>query len=164
MLRPSSFIPYQPKSRPKTARGAADYLNAHDQIAAILPTVTRIAALQKDCANALPSIFDLCTVLILESGQLTISTPNAALATKLKQQLPKLQDALLKRGWQVNAIRLKVQVSPPLEKLTVAKQIKLPRQAISALADLTLTLENSPRNDALKSAVSAMLRRHRKTE
>jgi len=133
-------------------------------MASILPTVTRIAALQKDCTNALPFIFDACAVLMHEAGQLTISTPNAAFATKLKQQLPKLQDALLQRGWQVNVIRLKVQVGPPLEKRIIAKQIKLPRQAFSALADLTQALENSPRNEALKTALSAMLRRHRKSD
>ncbi len=106
-------------------------------------------------------MFDACAVLQFESNQLVLAIPNAALATKLKQQLPKLQDGLLKRGWQVNAIRLKVQVSNLIEKTSAPKKISLPMQAISALADLDQGLENSPRNEALKMAISAMLKRHR---
>ncbi len=91
-MRSSSFIPYRPSARPKTAKGAADFLHSHDKMAVILPTVTRMVALQKDCVAALPAMFDACAVLQFEAGQLVLSTPNAALAAKLKQQLPKLQD------------------------------------------------------------------------
>lgn len=160
-MRSSSFIPYRPNARPKTAKGAADFLQSHDKMAALLPTVTRMAALQKDCAATLPVMFDACTVLQFESDQLVLSTPNASLAAKLKQQLPKLQEGLQKRGWQVNAIRLKVQVTKIVENSIKPKQLMLPKQAVSALAELGNTLENSPRNDALKAALSAMVRRHR---
>lgn len=160
-MRSSSFIPYRPNARPKTAKGAADFLQSHDKMAALLPTVTRMAALQKDCAATLPVMFDACTVLQFESDQLVLSTPNASLAAKLKQQLPKLQEGLQKRGWQVNAIRLKVQVTKIVENSIKSKQLMLPKQAVSALAELGNTLENSPRNDALKAALSAMVRRHR---
>ncbi len=160
-MRSSSFIPYRPSARPKTAKGAADFLQSHDKMATILPTVTRMAALQKDCAAILPAMFDACTVLQFEADQLVLSTPNAALAAKLKQQLPKLQGSLLKRGWQVNAIRLKVQVTKIIEKSRTSKQLTLPAQAVSALTELGSTLENSPRNNALRAAISAMVRRHR---
>jgi len=161
MIRSSSFIPYRPSARPKTAKGAADFLQSHDKMATILPTVTRMAALQKDCAAILPAMFDACAVLQFESDQLVLSTPNAALAAKLKQKLPKLQGDLLKRGWQVNAIRLKVQVTKIIEKSRTSKQLTLPAQAVSALAELGSTLENSSRNSALRAAISAMVRRHR---
>ena len=161
MKRSSSFIPYRPNARPKTAKGAADFLQSHDKMAALLPTVTRMAALQKDCAATLPVMFDACTVLQFESDQLVLSTPNASLAAKLKQQLPKLQEGLQKRGWQVNAIRLKVQVTKIVDNSIKTKQLMLPKQAVSALAELGNTLENSPRNDALKAALSTMVRRHR---
>lgn len=146
------------------AAGASDFLRAHDKMAALLPTVTRMVALQKDCARILPVMFDACAVLQFNGGQLVLSTPNAALAAKLKQQLPKLQDGLLKLGWQVSAIRLKVQVAQSLAKSTPSKQLRLPGQAVSALAVLGDTLENSPRNEALKAAISAMLQRHRQSK
>lgn len=161
-MRSSSFTSSQQGTRSaQTAQGAADFLRAHDKMAAILPAVTRMVALQKDCAAILPAMFKACAVLQFGSGQLVLSIPNAALAAKLKQQLPKLQDKLLKRGWQVNAIRLKVQVSPDLEKAATPKQLVLPEQAVSALAMLAGTLEQSPRNGALRAAISAMVQRHR---
>ena len=162
MMHSSSFSPNQQGARrTRTTKGAADFLRAHDQMASILPTVTRMAALQKDCFAALPTMFDACTVLLFEAGQLVLSTPNAALAAKLKQQLPKLQDSLLNRGWQVSAIRLKVQVTKNLVKSIPSKQLSLPVQAVSALAELGDTLEDSPRNQALKAALMAMVQRPR---
>lgn len=164
-MRSPSYTPYQRSTRPTksplSATGAADFLRANDKMAAIMPTVMRMAALQKDCAGALPAMFEACAILQFETGQLVLSTPNAAIAAKLKQQLPKLQDALQQRGWQVNAIRLKVQVTKTLEKSSPCKQLTLPQQALSALAVLADTLETSPRNEALKAAIKAMVRRHR---
>ncbi|HEX2530030.1 MAG TPA: hypothetical protein VHK70_01010 [Burkholderiaceae bacterium] len=130
-------------------------------MATILPVVTRLTALQKDCAAILPAIFEICEVSHFESGQLLLSIPNAALASKLKQQLPKLHGALLKRGWQINAIRLKVQVSNIAKNTTKLKSLNLPPCAVSAFADLGNTLENSSRNSALKAAVTAMVQRYR---
>lgn len=161
-----NFSPlYQQNSRltrnALTAVGAADYLRSHDQMAALLPAVTRMVALQKDCARLLPAMFDACAVLQFNANQLVISTPNAALAAKLKHQLPKLQDGLTNLGWQVSAIRLKVQVGQSLAKSSPVKQLKLPVQAVSAMADLEASLETSPRNEALKAAIAAMVQRHR---
>ncbi|NMM26381.1 MAG: hypothetical protein HHJ12_03585 [Glaciimonas sp.] len=161
----SSYTPYHRSASPVQAarapQDAMDFLRGHDKMAALMPTATRMAALQTDCATALPAMFEACTILQFESGQLVLSTPNAALAAKLKQQLPKLQDLLLKRGWQVSAIRLKVQVVKSLEKAIPVKQATLSEPARSALAVLADTLENSPRNAALKAALDAMSRRNR---
>ena len=165
-MRSPSFSPYQQGSQTarkqaRTVQGAADFLRTHDKMATLLPTVARMAALQKDCAAVLPDMFVACAVLQFDSDHLTLSTPNAALAAKLKQQLPKLQDALLKRGWQVSVIRLKVQVAPRVENPRPSKHLVLPAIAVSALATLENTLEESPRNETLKAAISAMVNRHR---
>lgn len=165
-MRSSSFLSFQPGSRsvrstaPKT-RGVVDFLHAHDRMATLLPAVARMAALQKDCAAILPALFDACSVMHFETSQLVLATPNNAFAAKLKQQLPKLQDGLLKRGWQVSAIRIKVQVGKISEKTMPRKRIALPAQAIDALAVLNDSLEGSPRNESLKTAIGAMLNRHR---
>lgn len=119
-------------------------------------------SLQKECAQVLPALFEVCSVVQFEAGQLVLATPNAAIATKLKQQLPKLQDNLLKRGWQVNAIRIKVQLGKVAERQhQPKKQLVLPRQAISALAELKDSLESSKGNEALTAALGRMLDRHR---
>jgi len=159
-MRPPSFIPYQQGThQAKTAKGAADFLRAHDKMASILPAVTRMAALQKDCAATLPAMFASCVVLSFENDQLVLAVPNAALASKLKQQLPKLQDNLCKRGWQVIAIRLKVQVIQGIEKTEPIKQIQLSTQAIDAFKTLETNLETSPQNNALKAALRNMIMR-----
>ena len=156
-----SFVPYQQGARQKREpRGAADFLRGHDKLGMLLPTVTRLVALQKECTTILPSMFEHCTVLHFTDGQLTLSTPNAAIATKLKQQLPNIQEKLLKLGWQVNAIRLKVQVSKTLERIVAVKQISLSSAAVASLADLGDVLEDSPRNHALRAAIKSMVARH----
>lgn len=169
MMRSPSFLSYQsgarfPRGTVPVTQGAAEFLRANDKLAALLPALTRIAALQKDCTSILPVLFETCSVMHFEAGQLVLATPNAAVATKLKQQLPKLQDNLLKRGWQVNAIRLKVQLRKVATRQQYQKQLVLPKQALSALAELKDSLENSSQNAALKAALNAMLKRHRKEE
>lgn len=145
----------------RIAQGATDFLRAHDKIAPLLPAVARMAALEKDCAAILPDMFNGCAVLQFESDQLTLSTPNAALAAKLKQILPKLKDALLKHGWQVNAIRLKVQVTKSVGKSTASKRLIMPIQALSALSSLSTRLEETPRNATLIAALNTLVKRHR---
>ena len=143
------------------ARDALDFLRGDDKMATLLPTATRMAALQTHCAATLPAMFDACAVLQFADGQLVLSTPTAALASRLKQQLPKSQESLLKRGWQVNAVRLKVQVSASLIKPPQVKQAVLPERAVSALAELGGALEKTSRNESLVAAIEALVRRHR---
>jgi hypothetical protein len=161
---PSSYQPTARSARNsmQTTKGVADFLRVHDKMASLLPAVTRMAALQKDCAALLPTIFESSAVVQYESNQLVLSVANSALAAKLKQQLPKLQDGLVKRGWQVSSIRLKLQPGNIYQKVTPVKQLDLPVKAFSALAALNTTLEDSPRNEALKAAITRMLNRHRR--
>ena len=162
----SNSYPYSPR-RPsrgggvRTAQGVTDFLQTHDKLGTLLPTLERLGALEKACATALPAIFETCSVLNLEAGQLVLAAPNAALASKLKQQLPKLQSFLQQHGWQVNAIRIKVQVGKTLEKSITSKQIALSNRALTAFAALEDALEPSNRNASLKAALQTMLSRHR---
>lgn len=129
-------------------------------MAALLPAVTRMAALQKQCAAELPAMFNTCEVLQFEAGQLVLSAPNAALASKLKQQLPRLQNQLLAGNWQINAIRIKVQVSQNLTKAPTVKQALLSSEAVSAFSSLMEELEPSAANEALKNAIAALVGRY----
>lgn len=142
-----------------TARGAADFLRAHDKMAAILPGLTRMLALQKACTAALPAMFEACAVLKLEAGHLTLSTPNAALAAKLRQRLPNLQETLQAQGWHITAIRLKIQMTQPDRAVKLGPPPVLPVIATSAFAALGAALEDSPRNQALRAAIDTMVRR-----
>jgi hypothetical protein len=133
-------------------------------MAALLPALARLTALQNNCVAALPDMFASCAVLRYDSDELVVSAPNAALAAKLKQKLPKLQIALQQLGWKISAIRIKVQVAHNLEKSMTSKQLLLPIRAVSALAELEAALPATPRNATLKAALAAMVSRHGDTK
>lgn len=141
--------------------GATDFLRGNATMAALMPTVNRLVALQKDCAGALPAMFSQCDILQFEAGVLVLATPNAAVAAKLKQQLPKLQATLEKRGWQIAAIKLKVQVIKSLAPIVHTRALVLPGKAMAALAELGDALPASPQNQTLIAALRAMVQRHR---
>jgi Dna[CI] antecedent, DciA len=116
------------------------------QLSHLWPALSNIAACQKECMAALPQLFLYCQVMHLESEQLTLSAPNSALASKLKQQLPKLQASLQKAGWQINAIRIKVQVNPILKNESAEKQCRLSANALQAFHQLEKELTQSGGN------------------
>ena len=143
----------------KSTKGAADFLRSNSTMAALLPALARMGTLQQSVAAALPAMFAACQILHFEAGVLVMSAPNAALAARLKQQLPRLQDRLLKDGWQVNSIRIKVQVGrtepPPAPK----RVLELTEDALSSFAELSSNLARDPRSQGLKDAIDAMLQR-----
>lgn len=146
----------------KQAKNTSVEVNAllQTEIAHLWPAIGNINRLQKQCIQLLPQLFKFCQVLHLDNEQLVISVPSAAMATKLKQQLPKLQDGLQKIGWQISAIRIKVQVSPvTLEKVT-EKQNHFSQQALNAFASLEKNLTQSHANQDLVDAVKNLLKRH----
>ena len=145
----------------RTSREATDFLRGNDRMASLLPAAMRMASLQKDCAAALPPMFGLCDVLSFEEGALTLATPTSAVAAKLKQQLPKLQAALQKRGWQVNHIRLKVQVTRSLPPVVHTRVLEMPETAVSAFEELGTALADTPQNAQLIAAIKAMAARRR---
>jgi hypothetical protein len=156
--------PYQQNKASSSAHGAIDFLRTHEKMAALFPSVARMAELQKDCAALLPAVFNSCTVVQFESGCLVFSVPNAAISAKLKQKLPNLQETLQKRGWQVSSIRLKVQVEPSYAKPQhpVSRDKHIPQKALSALSVLESQLDTSSRNAGLKTALRALIERHHK--
>ncbi|MES2151032.1 MAG: DciA family protein [Pseudomonadota bacterium] len=145
----------------QTSVGVTELLRGSGGLAALMPTALRMASLQKDFADALPPMFGNCDVLSFEDGQLVLATPSSAVAAKLKQQLPKVQAALQKRGWQVNAIRLKVQVTRSMAPVVHTRALEMPETAVSAFEELGATLADTPQNASLIAAIKAMAARRR---
>jgi hypothetical protein len=146
----------------RTAVGATDFLRYNDRLAALLPAVQRMARLQQDCAKVLPAAFGFCEILSFEGGQLVLSAPNTSVAAKLKQQLPKLQEALAGKGWQIDHIRLKVQMmkamsAPPVER----RQLVIPEVGVESFAQLSETLEPTKQNAALIAALKNLVAHRR---
>jgi hypothetical protein len=52
----------------------------------------------------------------IDGSEWCLLLDNTAVAAKLRQLLPAIQAHLRSKGWEVNSIRLKVQVSPPGRK------------------------------------------------
>jgi hypothetical protein len=151
---------YGTKSR-QTSVGATSFLTGNARMASLLPAAMRMASLQKDCAAALPPMFGTCDVLSFEDTQLVLATPTSAVAAKLKQQLPKLQVALQKRGWQINNIRLKVQVTRSIPAVVHTRQLDFPQTAVAAFEELGNTLPENAQNASLIAAIKAMAARRR---
>ena len=165
MNKTNSFLNFaRPgRSRIDSAKtsGAADFLRSHHTMASLLPHVARMLALQKDCANLLPEMFQCCDVIRFESGNLILAVPTTALATKLKQQLPTLQDQLNQRGWQVTSIRLKVQVKQELSPEPVRSSLQLSPRAREAFAQLEENLADEKGHKDLKKALQELLAKRR---
>ncbi len=158
---PPNFIPARrPDQQPKT-KGALDFLQSNDRLASLLPTLGQLANLQSDCERLLPTLFANCRVLQIREGALQVAVPNAALATRLKQVLPKLQDGLRQKGWPVDAVKLKVQLMPavPQAPQRPFRHKALSKNAVGAFAELEQTLDDNPRNAALRDALKALLSR-----
>jgi hypothetical protein len=100
-------------------------------------------------------VFTTCRILQLREGQLHIAVPNAALATRIRQMLPKLQAGLREKGWPVDGIRIKVQMMSGEDRVPdrPVTQAALPTHAVQAFAELAQSLEASPLRDALQSLV-----------
>jgi len=157
---PPNFTPFRrPEARPG-AREAMDFLQSTDKLSALLPAASRLAQLQQACEHLQPLVFASCRVVHLDNGVLQIAVPNAALATRLKQQLPRLAASLRENGWPVENIRLKVQVMPErLPSPPAPKKRDLPDSALASFAALETALDMDPRNEGLREALRALLKR-----
>jgi hypothetical protein len=158
MFRPMHI--YGSKTR-KTAIEATQFLKRNDKMAALLPAAMRMASLQSDCAAALPAMFAQCDVLSFEAAQLVLAVPSSAVAAKLKQQLPKLLGALHLKGWQVDGIKLKVQVTRAIAPVVHTRQLVLPTTAVDAFDELGDALAPTAQNATLIAALKAMAARRR---
>jgi hypothetical protein len=145
----------------QTAFGATDFLRGNDRLAALLPTAMRMASLQQDLAAALPAMAAPCGILSFEAGTLVLAVPNAAIATRLKMQLGGLTSRLRQRGWQVEHVRLKVQVVQPPAPQHMARELALPKSAVDAFAELGQALEDTATNAPLKAALARLAARRR---
>lgn len=158
---PPNFTPARrPEQRPG-AKEAFAFLQTGDKLAGLLPAARRIGQLQADCEHLLPTLFANCRALQIREGQLQVAVPNAALATRLRQLLPKLQQGLREQGWPVDGIRLKVQLLPsePVRPVRQVNARDLPRNAVNSFAELAASLEPNSRNEALQQALQALVRR-----
>ncbi len=154
------FFPRQ-RSTVASATSAIEFLQRHDQAAALLPAAQRLLKLRQDVLALMPSALrEVCEVSGFDDETVMLRVSSAGAAAKLRQTLPRIRDGLLSRGWKVNAIRMRVQ--PKLSSgvsttWRAPSMTSIPQGALDAFAALNVTLEDS----ALKSAVERLIRRRR---
>jgi hypothetical protein len=148
----------------KTAFGATDFLRSNDRLAALMPTALRVGNLQRDVKVILPPMYAGCDVLSFQDATLTLAVPSSAVAAKLKQQLPKLQSGLQKKGWQVDNVRIKIQMRPnvPVREEPKPSTLTLPPTAVEAFEELGDSLPETPQNAALIAAIKRLAERRKK--
>lgn len=151
---------YGTKTR-KTSIEVNEFLRANDRIAGLLPKAMRMASLQQDCAAILPAMFSNCDVLSYQEGVLVLAVPSSAIAARLKQQLPKLQATLQQRGWQVESMRVKVQVTRAFVPEPPKPNPDLPPNAVKAFEELGESLENTAQNAPLIAAIRSLAAKRR---
>ncbi|QJD99213.1 DUF721 domain-containing protein [Massilia forsythiae] len=146
----------------RTAFVATDFLRSHERLASLLPAAMRIGKLQKDVRVILPPMYAGCDVLSFQDAALVLAVPSSAVAAKLKQQLPKLQGGLQKKGWQVESVRIKIQVGRALPQPQQPKgSLQLPPTAVQAFEDLGHALPETAQNAPLIAALLRLAEKRR---
>ena len=149
----------------RTSIEATDFLRRNDRLASLLPAATRMASLQKDVKVILPPMYAGCDVTSLQEGVLTLAVPSSAVAAKLKQQAPKLQATLQKKGWQIDSVKIKIQVGralPPQQEMLKPSSLELPPTAVQAFEELGDALPDSPQNAPLIAAIKRLAEKRRR--
>lgn len=148
----------------KTSFVATDFLRSNDRLAALMPTALRVGNLQRDVKAILPPMYAGCDVLSFQEATLTLAVPSSAVAAKLKQQVPKLQAGLQKKGWQVDNVRIKIQMRPnvPVREEPKPSTLTLPLMAVEAFEQLGETLPETQQNAALIAAIRRLAERRKK--
>ncbi|MFC0251233.1 DciA family protein [Massilia consociata] len=146
---------YGTKNR-QTSIVATDFLRKNDRMASLLPAAMRMARLQSDCAAILPVMAGNTDVISFQDGALVLAVPSSAVAARMKQMLPKLQASLVQRGWQVESIRLKVQVARAMPEKPEPRILELPPTAVQAFEELAESLPETNQNKDLVAALKRL--------
>lgn len=139
---------------------AAEYLDSHDNMSGMLQVARRLSEIQDACESILPRYFSVCSVLKLENGKLTIGVPNQSIAARIRQQMPYFQAELCRKGWLVDSIRLKVQLSQKRFAEIPAERKSLSPKAYDSLVELHSRLDKTKQNDRLTTVLSELIKSH----
>ncbi len=128
------------------------YLNTNRELDHLSHKAEQLLALQRFYDRTAPaSLSKASYVMCLADYILTIATQNSAVAAKLRQLAPTLTHAFQDGGYEVTAIQVKVQVTPPP---------RLPRQprplsvaGKRQLTDFAKNLRDSPLKEALNRLI-----------
>ncbi len=139
--------------KPAATDHALGWLEREAAFRSLTDRAERLLALQADLRRIAPAL-DLVAMGV-EQETLTVGTPGAAVAAKLRQQAPTILAGLNGRGWQVKRIRFRPQPrgsAPPPPP--VRPRADIPARALAELSVLS-EQASSPR---LKEALTHLVR------
>lgn len=139
-------------------RNIRNLLSASGELAALREKTQRLLALQRayvDCTPVeLAELTQASRVGYLRAGTLYLLADNATVAAKLRQLLPRLLPVFRKLEPEVTGIRVDVQPRSPPAAPTPKSEEK--SQSID-LIDKLISMPNSIRDPALKSAIAHLI-------
>jgi hypothetical protein len=138
------------------AHTARSFLTTTPTLQSLMQQAQKLLALQEVWQQVAPqSLTASSSVGTLRDRTLVVYASNGATAAKLRQLLPSLLEKIQKRGIEVTAIRVDVQVDVPHIN-NKQKDLAVSDKALESLSQLENSLEDSP----LKEALQTMIRHH----
>lgn len=150
------MAPNQPNKPAGSARSVAGWLETESAFRALAVRVDRLVALQALLAAACPRI--PMTVVSLDEQTLTVMTPSAAWAGRLRQMTPTLLTVVRQECGQVSRIRIVPQRRTEGGSQVASRpRAAVPARALTGLEQLMTEVEGP----SLKQALANLVRRHR---
>jgi len=138
------------------AQTAHSFLSAAPNLQGLLQQAQKLLALQEAWNEVAPKPLAAASrVGAVRQQTLIVYANNGAVAGKLRQLVPSLLEKIQKRGIEVTAIRVDVQVEA-LPSGKKPKDLTVSHNALSSLEKLEQSLDDSP----LKNALHTLIRRH----
>ena len=135
---------------------ARSFLSAAPNLQTLLQHAQELLALQSAWNEIAPKQLAAASRTGAVRGRmLIVYASNGAVAAKLRQLAPSLLAKIQKRGFEVTAIRVDVQVETPHPDKK-QKDLAINRNALNNLAQLERSLADSP----LKNALQTLIQRH----
>tara|TARA_S200000501_G_C20849934_1_gene755248 strand:+ start:560 stop:1030 length:471 start_codon:yes stop_codon:yes gene_type:complete len=143
------------------AKNISDYLKSNDKLKLIINKAYKINNLQKNCEKSIPFFLKNCEILQLTEKKLIISVPNASIASRLRQLIPKLKSDLQKKGNEIEEIFLKIKIKTKLSEINKKINNKLSPNSINYFKDLEKTIEENSENYNLLNAINNLIKRRK---
>ena len=124
------------------SRSVGLLLNSIPELQSLHQQLRQLTAFKNKLAHALPdNLLAYARVTSFKAGELLLITDNGVVAAKLRQLIPTMLTALREQEYEINAIRLQVQVRTD-DKPLPDKQITLSVEARRAIAALSPRISN----------------------
>lgn len=133
------------------------YFHGADALSRLQEHASRLLRLQAVLDELLPPpLAEACRVANLRQDELILHTSHGAAAARLRQMLPSLQEAYIRRGHLIGSIKVRVHLEAPRPDPRPATVRKVSTDARDELARLA---DHLPKESPLAAALARFIRR-----